>query len=218
MRDCLNALSSSILGFYPNKSTLEILSEKEWGIFSEEHNLPNGISGNYIPHEQKAYVLYGEENELIKRASHEYIGHANFCEHNIIGKKIVDLNKEIFSLEEELFGSKFPKNKKIRLAVGKEKGIIENEDILIIIPEYEKERIMFYSKIRTSSEQFFQQNYELYEGFALWIESKIGERISPSRIGYQGFLQIKKIESESNFLLQIGFMPIKQEVNAGWQH
>ena len=215
MLDYLNNLSSLILGFHPINSDLEILSEKEWKNFSLEHNLPEEVCGEYIPYEKTAYIMDAKKDELLRRASHEYIGHANFCEHSQIGKKITELNDSIFSLEKELLGSKFPKNKKITLAVGKEKRIIENEGLLIILPEIEERKITDYSIIRRFSEQFFQQNYELYEGFALWIESRIGVEIHPKRAGYIGFLKIKETESQDNFLAELGFFQAKKEVRAG---
>lgn len=207
----LDDLSDYLLGFHPQDSRLEILSREEWQAFSLEHLLPEGVVGDFIPHEQTAYVLKAEEPEQTRRCAHEYVGHANFCEYNKVGREIVQLNKELISLETALLGRQFPKNKKVKLAIGKEKKIIENDALLIILPP-EKEKIALeYSQKRCYSEQFFSQNYQLYEGFALWAESKTGTKIQPKREGYAGFLQINRLETQIDFLTKIGFLTQKNK-------
>lgn len=93
-----------LLGYKPEKTSLQKISESQWNEFTNQRGLNPNSSGIYLPRNQTAIIKDGNPLSLF----HEYFGHGLYCEQNLTGKKLVDLEKKLLEEEKQKFSnSKF---------------------------------------------------------------------------------------------------------------
>lgn len=147
--DC-NALLLDEFGFSIKKSTNTFVSETEWSDLLNNNGLSKTSEGFFLPRFLSSY-LNVDSNFLPINLFHEFFGHGLFCEHSLIGKKIV-------SLEQELKIMEAPFNKK--------------NSSVISIPSNSSVSEKYISK-RNELKNFFHSQNNNYEGFAMWLEHKL---------------------------------------------
>ncbi|MEM4271453.1 MAG: hypothetical protein QXO70_05175, partial [Candidatus Pacearchaeota archaeon] len=130
-----------LLGYAPKQTILQQIPESQWNEFSKQRGLNQNSYGIYLPRNQTAVV----RNENPLSLFHEYFGHGLYCEQNLTGRKLVDLEKRL--LEEEI--QEFS-NSRFSL-----------EDL---------QRFRKQSQTFQELEHFRQENLERYELFAIWTE------------------------------------------------
>lgn len=86
-----NLFYSDLLRYKPEQTFLQQIPKNQWNEFVEQKRLnPNSV-GIYLPRNQTAIVR--DESPL--SLFHEYFGHGLYCEQNLIGRKLVDLEKKL---------------------------------------------------------------------------------------------------------------------------
>jgi hypothetical protein len=142
------------LGILPIESSLKVYNLKDWVRFRQRRvSDDKGLMSTFHPRTLTAYIL--KDNPIyMLNLFHEYFGHGSFCEHSNIGKKIVDYDKELGELEKEIFGEEITEARVIR-----------------------KGHRLFnqYSSLRSESQDYMMQRYEVYEGFAYWFEMHLSD-------------------------------------------
>ena len=93
--DFCNDYHLNLLGYKPEQIGLRIFSDGEWGSFCERIGLNSNSSGAYLPRNQTAFLDGNNHLSLF----HEYFGHGLYCEQNLTGRKLIELEKRL--LEEE---------------------------------------------------------------------------------------------------------------------
>ena len=139
--DSSNQFYQALLGYKPEQTSLQQIPESYWNEFSTQRGLNPTSSGIYLPRNQNAIIR--DENPL--SLFHEYFGHGLYCEQNLTGRKLVDLEKRLLGEEKDEFS-----NSKFSL-----------EDLQ-----------KFREKNKTFEEldEFRKQNLLQYETFAIWTE------------------------------------------------
>ncbi|OYT32837.1 hypothetical protein B6U93_00355 [Candidatus Woesearchaeota archaeon ex4484_78] len=94
---------------------------------------------------------------------HEYCGHRLFCEKTKAGKKLRDLENEIWTREKKLFPEEYDKISFVKSTDSK--IIYENNELLVFFSENDSEIREFYDLLEFSS-NLFKKNFVLYESFA----------------------------------------------------
>jgi len=136
-----NSFYQDLLGYKPEQTSLQTLTQEQWRPFSERIGLNSNSSGIYLPRNQMAIIQ--EENPL--SLFHEYFGHGLFCEQSLIGRKLVDLEKALLEEERQEFqGRQFT---------------------LEDVQKFRNKNQMFQEL-----EEHRKQNLGIYEGFAIWTE------------------------------------------------
>jgi len=90
-----NSFYQDLLGYKPEKTSLQEISNSKWSKFAKQRGLNPNSSGIYLLRNQTA-VIQGE-NPL--SLFHEYFGHGLYCEQSLQGRKLIELEKRL--LEEE---------------------------------------------------------------------------------------------------------------------
>jgi len=139
--DSSNQFYQDLLGYKPEQTSLQQIPEFQWNQFTEQRGLNPNSSGIYLPRNQTAIIQ--EENPL--SLFHEYFGHGLYCEQNLTGRKLVDLEKRLLEEEKQEFSSK-------RFSL---------EDL---------QRFRKQNKTFQELASFKQENLERYEIFAIWTE------------------------------------------------
>ena len=138
----------------PEKSKYEIHSDNEYLNKSEQTS-----QGVYLPRSLTAH-LKKSSKFLQVNLLHEYFGHGLFCEHAIPGQKIVSLEKSLEETEKEMLGvTKLPKNSHFQVNSNN--------------PLFNK-----YVTKRGELKEFLSQNLHNYEGFAMWLEHFLAEKLN----------------------------------------
>jgi len=135
------AFYQDLLGYSPEQTSLQQIPENQWNEFAEQRGLNPNSSGIYLPRNQTA-IIQGE-NPL--SLFHEYFGHGLYCEQNLTGRKLVDLEKRLLEEEKQEFSS----------------GRFTLEDI---------QRFRHQNRTFQELETFRQENLGRYELFAIWAE------------------------------------------------
>ena len=139
--DSSNRFYQDLLGYKPEQTSLQQIPESQWNEFVTQRGLNPNSSGIYLPRNQTA-VIQGE-NPL--SLFHEYFGHGLYCEQNLTGRKLVDLEKRLLEEEKQEFS----------------KGKFTLEDI---------QRFRQQNQTFQELENFRQDNLGRYELFAIWTE------------------------------------------------
>ncbi len=135
------AFYQDLLGYSPEQTSLQQIPENQWNEFAEQRGLNPNSSGIYLPRNQTA-IIQGE-NPL--SLFHEYFGHGLYCEQNLTGRKLVDLEKRLLEEEKQEFSS----------------GRFTLEDI---------QRFRQQNQTFQELDEFRKQNLLQYETFAIWTE------------------------------------------------
>jgi hypothetical protein len=139
--DSSNQFYKDLLGYKLEQTSLQQIPQNQWNEFSTQRGLNPNSSGIYLPRNQTAIIQ--EENPL--SLFHEYFGHGLYCEQNLIGRKLVDLEKKLLEEEkQEFFNSRFT---------------------LEDIQKFRQKKPTFQEL-----ENFRQENLGKYELFAIWTE------------------------------------------------
>ena len=174
-----NSFYQNLLGYKPEKTSLQQIPEKQWNEFTLKLGLNSDSSGIYFPRNQTAAIR--DENPL--SLFHEYFGHGLYCEKSLEGKKLVDLEKKLLKEEKEFFSKKF-----------------NLKDL-----QKFRERNQTFQEL----ESFKQVNFGRYELFAIWTEYLLSEEFnlrSAFEIRYDS-LSIKErelVDSVINFSEKYG--------------
>lgn len=96
-----NQFYQDLLGYQPEQTFLHQLLESRWNEFVEQRGLKPNLSGIYLPKNQTAITISGNPLSLF----HEYFGHGLYCEKNLIGRRLVDLEKRLLEKEKKEFSS-----------------------------------------------------------------------------------------------------------------
>lgn len=136
-----NQFYQNLLGYKPEQTSLQNISEREWERFAEHSNLNPNSSGIYLPRNQTAIVRGEKPLSLF----HEYFGHGLYCEQSLTGIKLVELEKRLLDEEKQEF----------------ERRQFTKEDL----HEF-RER----SKTAQGLREFRDRNLGGYELFAIWTE------------------------------------------------
>ena len=136
-----NQFYQDLLGYKPEKTSLQSISNYEWSNFTRTKGLNPNSSGIYLPRNQTALIQ--QENPL--SLFHEYFGHGLYCEQSLSGRKLVDLEKRLLGEEKEEFF----------------KGKFTLEDI---------QKFRQNNQTFQELDKFRKQNLEQYETFAIWTE------------------------------------------------
>jgi hypothetical protein len=139
--DSSNQFYQDLLGYAPEKTSLQQIQEVQWNQFAEQRGLNSNSSGIYLPRNQTAIIRDGNPLSLF----HEYFGHGLYCEQNLTGRKLVNLEKRLLGEEKQEFSS----------------GRFNLEDL----QKFRKGNLTFQEL-----EDFKQENLGRYELFAIWTE------------------------------------------------
>jgi len=130
-----------LLGYSPEQTSLKQIPEFQWNEFAKTRGLNPNSSGIYLPRNQTAVI----RNENPLSLFHEYFGHGLYCEQNLTGRKLVDLERKLLDEEKQEFQSRQ----------------FTLEDI---------QRFRQQNQIFQELENFRQENLGRYELFAIWTE------------------------------------------------
>lgn len=139
--DFSNQFYQDLLGYKPEQTYLQQIPESEWNEFAQIRGLNPNSLGIYLPRNQTAVIR--DENPL--SLFHEYLGHGLYCEQNLTGRKLVDLEKKLLEEERQEFQT--------------EKFTLED------VQRFRQENQTFQEL-----ENFRQENLGRYELFAIWTE------------------------------------------------
>ncbi len=131
----------NLLGYKPEQTSLQQIPESQWNEFTIQRGLNLNSSGIYLPRNQTAIIQ--EENPL--SLFHEYFGHGLYCEQNLTGRKLVDLERRLLEEEKQEFS-----NSRFSL-----------EDL---------QKFRYQNQTSQELENFRQENLGRYELFAIWTE------------------------------------------------
>ena len=136
-----NQFYQDLLGYAPEQTSLKQIPENQWNQFAQLRGLNPDSSGIYLPRNQTAIIR--DESPL--SLFHEYFGHGLYCEQNLTGRKLIDLERKLLEEEKQEFsGSKFTL-----------------EDL---------QRFRQQNQTFQELENFRQENLGRYELFAIWTE------------------------------------------------
>ena len=140
--------------YLPQKSRLIIHNPSSWNDFLNSRNSNQDLGGTYLPRTLTAHLK--EENSFLEiNKFHEFNGHGSFCEHSIIGKRIVQYEQELVEIEKHILGVKdLPENHHFQLT---------HDD-----PFFRQ-----YYLLRNEFDGFFRKHHNYYEGFAYWLEKHL---------------------------------------------
>jgi len=139
--DSSNYFYQDLLGYKPEQTSLQQIPERDWNQFATQRGLNPNSLGIYLPRNQTA-IIQGE-NPL--SLFHEYFGHGLYCEQNLTGRKLVDLERGLLKEEKQEFSSR-------RFTL---------EDV---------QKFRGQNQIFQELENFKQKNLGRYELFAIWTE------------------------------------------------
>ena len=88
-----------LLGYVPEQTSLQQIPEAQWNEFATQRGLNPNSSGIYFPRNQTAIIQGKNPLSLF----HEYFGHGLYCEQNLTGRKLVDLERKLLEEEKEEF-------------------------------------------------------------------------------------------------------------------
>lgn len=136
-----NKFYQDLLGYKPEQTSLQQIPKTQWNEFAEQRGLNPNSPGIYLPRNQTA-IIQGENSLSL---FHEYFGHGIYCEQNLTGRKLVDLEKRLLEEEKQEFQGKN----------------FSLEDIKSF-----REQNQTFQEL----ENFRQENLGRYELFAIWTE------------------------------------------------
>ncbi|MEM4605611.1 MAG: nucleotidyltransferase domain-containing protein [Candidatus Pacearchaeota archaeon] len=136
-----------ILGYFPEKTSLQQIPETQWNDFATRRGLNPNSFGIYLPRNQTAIIR--DENPL--SLFHEYFGHGLYCEQNLTGRKLINLEKILLEEERQKFSN----------------SIFSLEDL---------QRFRKQSQTFQELEKFKQENLGRYELFAVWTEYFLSDK------------------------------------------
>ncbi len=185
----------------PEKSKYELYSDEDWVSFLKKTNSHLDSHGVYFPRNLSAHLK--EDSEYLPvNLLHEYFGHGLYCEHSLIGKNIVSLDRRLEYMERKILGVKnLPEHQHIQVSVPTE-----------IAEEYNRRKNSFLSYLR-----FFEQEYE---GFGYWLEhflskatkqeslfeKKMEELVHPDyKKLFEQFLSFSEDKGAFALIAQLGF-------------
>jgi hypothetical protein len=173
--DSSNLFYQDLLGYKPEQTSLEQIPESQWNEFAQTRGLNPNSSGIYLPRNQTAII----QGENLLSLFHEYFGHGLYCEQNLTGRKLVDLEKRLLKEEKQEFS-----NSRFSL-----------EDI---------QKFRQQNKTFQELESFKQENLGRYELFSIWTEYLLsGENGLNGEFGrkYDSLLRQEKeaVDSITNF-------------------
>ena len=96
---------SSLLGYAPQATSLQFLSNQEFTEFCQRYSFDAAASGIFLPRSQTACIRLGDDFAPLA-LFHEYFGHGLYCEQNLDGKHLVDLEQRLLKEEQEHFNDK----------------------------------------------------------------------------------------------------------------
>lgn len=139
--DSSNQFYQDLLGYKPEQTSLKSVPNSEWFNFTQQRGLNSNSSGIYLPRNQTAVIQENNSLSLFR----EYFGHSLYCEQNLIGEKLVSLDKMLLEEEKQEFS-----NSKFTL-----------EDV-----QRFRQKNQTFQKLKN----FKKENLGRYELFALWTE------------------------------------------------
>lgn len=174
----------SEFSFKPEKSRIIYYDKSSWENLLKWKN--KNSKGFFLPRNLTAHILNGSLEGILPILIHEYFGHGSYCEFTQNGKKLVEYERKLFSIEEELIGGGLPENVKIGIIESnKDTKLIESKDpnydyILQINPN--TLLLKSYLSLKEEHRQFAEQNLFYYEGFAIWLEEFLLKRLKQEDI------------------------------------
>ena len=178
--DSSNSFYQDLLGYKPEQTSLQEISETQWNEFALSRRLNPNSHGIYLPRNQTAVIR--DENPL--SLFHEYFGHGLYCEQSLAGRRLVDLEKVLLEKEKEEFqGRKFTL-----------------EDV---------QRFRQKNQTFQQLDEFRKQNLAKYELFAIWTEHLLSGEFglrNEFKGRYDNFTreERKTVDSVINFNKQYG--------------
>ncbi len=166
--DSSNQFYQDLLGYKPEQTSLQQIQETQWNEFATQRGLNPISSGIYLPRNQTA-IIQGE-NPL--SLFHEYFGHGLYCEQNLTGRELVDLEKKLLEEEKQEFSS----------------GRFTLEDV---------QRFRQQSQTFQDLENFRQENLGRYELFAIWTEYLLSDEHSLREDFERKYDSLKEQEKEA---------------------
>jgi hypothetical protein len=130
-----------LLAYLPEQTHLQEIPENRWNEFATQRGLNANSLGVYLPRNQIAFVVGNNSLSLF----HEYFGHGLYCEQNLIGRRLVELEKKLLEEEKQEFNS-------IKFNLNDLQGFRKQ------------------NKTFQELENFEQENLGRYELFAIWTE------------------------------------------------
>ena len=178
--DSSNQFYQDLLGYKPEKTTLQQIPNTKWNEFAQTRGLNPNSSGIYLPRSQTAVIQ--EENPL--SLFHEYFGHGLYCEQSLQGRKLVKLERKLLEKEKDNFqGRQFT---------------LEN------LQKFRQQNQTFQEL-----DKFRKQNLAQYELFAIWTEYLLSGEFNLKdefEMKYDSFLREEKeaVDSVINFSQKYG--------------
>ena len=137
----VNEHYQDLLGYKPEQTSLQSVSENQWYDFARTRGLNPNSSGIYLPRNQTAVIKQDNPLSLF----HEYFGHGLYCEQSLSGRKLVDLERILLEEEKQEFQ--------------------ERQFTLEDVKRFRQQNQTFQKL-----DEFRKQNLEQYESFTIWTE------------------------------------------------
>ncbi|MFA5071878.1 MAG: hypothetical protein WC511_05990 [Candidatus Pacearchaeota archaeon] len=145
----INEYYQDLLGYKPEQTSLKQIPKNKWDEFATQRGLNPNSSGIYLPRNQTSFIR--DENPL--SLFHEYFGHGLYCEQNLTGRKLVDLEKKLLEKEKQEF-----QNKNFTLE--------------------ELNNFRRRNEVFNELDNFKQENLGRYELFAIWTEYLLSQKFN----------------------------------------
>ena len=157
VKESLEILESEFM-IKPEASKYYIYSKDKWETFLSQTRSDRRCMGVYFPLSLSAHL--DETSEFLQvNLFHEFFGHGLFCEHSLIGRKIVSLERDLAESEDK--------------ALNLEEKAQEDERRVISVGNPYFEECL---KKRQRLIDLMNNQMDSYEGFALWLESFLAYR------------------------------------------
>ncbi len=155
--------------FVPEQSKIIYCDPALWNNLIRRRDA--SIKSFFQPRTLTAYINKNPESGLLPMAIHEYFGHGSYCEHARNGIRIAKFEQELSELEKKLVGKKLPENLVIKIIKGERNELVKSKDPKFDYVFYANNRLLQkYLSLKNNYDSFFQENLLTYEGFAVWLE------------------------------------------------
>jgi hypothetical protein len=150
----VNEFYSDLLGYKPEKTSLQQIPESQWNQFSIAKGYNPNSKGIYLPRNQTAIIPKNNPLSLF----HEYFGHGLYCEKSLLGIKLFSLEKKLMEEEKENF-------QKRKFTLGELNNFRKNNKTFQKIKEFRSRNLKKYELFGLWTEYFLSGEFGLKEEF-----------------------------------------------------
>jgi len=162
--DSSNQFYQDLLGYKPGQTSLQQIPELQWNEFATQRGLNQNSSGIYLPRNQTAVI----RNENPLSLFHEYFGHGSYCEQNLTGRKLVDLEKRLLKEEKQEFSNS-------RFNLEEIKKFRQRNQTFQELDEFKRENLGRYELFAIWTEYLLSGEHNLREDFERKYDSLSGQ-------------------------------------------